>query len=522
MATADETKEIILGYRDACRRLYGADGTVPVRADRQWWAAQGIDPAALVTSGNEVTPLIDGEEAMKAMYEEFMAAQYYILLTGWDINVDVPLLGPQNPESTLLHVVRHVVNKKGCVVRLRFILWERESIDLMDLLSGHPEAIVAFAVKVSPYQIYRNAIRLELESVPQKSSPLMMGDGSLRPDYRCKTLVYDQTRMIGAMHQKTAIVDGRVAFCGGVDLAAERWATRKHDQGRIWHDVHVKIRGPAVRRIQENFVRRWSAEVSDPPDLGVLEQVSRGREEMLRLLRWEKEKALDLELHDVVGVRPGNLPVQVIRSIHHDTDADLEDHSYLESYSRAILNARQYIYIENQYFNCEFLTQLIVERLKTMQSLHVIIALPTQVEKSSAYKLLDGGQMARINQAAPLRVMILNRYIPDDAGNLDSLFVHAKVMIVDDIYASIGSANFTDRSLETRDEELGIAWMDKPGGSVAKFRKELWGEHLGLDPSDPVLNKATGQELFDLWRERLLRPHDFKVYLEQVDFQALK
>lgn len=518
MASADETKELILGYRDACGRLYCADGSQPVRVDRQWWAAQGIDPAALVTPGNEVTPLIDGEEAMKAMYEEFMAAQHYILLTGWDIDIDAPLLGPRHPDSTLLHVVRHVINKGGCLVRLRFILWERESWDLQR--DGLLEKALSFMFKASPYAIYRQALRLELESVPEGSSPLMMGDGSLRPDYRCKTLVYDQTRLISSMHQKTAVVDGRVAFCGGVDLAAGRWATRKHE-GRVWHDVHVRIRGPAVRRIQENFVRRWRAEQSDPLDVGMIAEVAKGPEQ-LRLLRWEKEKDLDLQLHDVVGVRPGNLPVQVIRSIHHDSDADREDHSYLESYARAIINARQYIYIENQYFNCEFLTQLIIERLKAMRSLHVIILLPTQVENSPLYKLLDGGQMALIMQAAPHRTLILNRSTPGSNGCLYGLFIHAKVMIVDDIYASIGSANFTDRSLESRDEELGIAWMDKPGASVSRFRKDLWSEHLNLDASDPALDKASGEELFALWRARLLRPDHFKAYLEMVDFQALK
>jgi phosphatidylserine/phosphatidylglycerophosphate/cardiolipin synthase-like enzyme len=518
MASADETKELILGYRDACGRLYCADGSQPVRVDRQWWAAQGIDPAALVTSGNEVTPLIDGEAAMKAMYEEFTAAQHYILLTGWDIGVDVPLLGPQNPESTLLHVVKHVIHKPGSMVRLRFILWERESWDFTR--EGLLAKVLTFMTKASPYEIYRNALRLEIESVPENSSPLMMEDGSLRPDYRCKTLVYDATRLVGSLHQKTAIVDGRTAFCGGIDLAAGRWATRKHE-GAVWHDVHVRIRGPAVRRIQENFVRRWRAEQSDPLDVGVIAEVAKGPEQ-LRLLRWEKEKELDLKLHDVVGARPGSLPVQVIRSIHHDSDADREDHSYLESYARAIINARQYIYIENQYFNCEFLTQLIIERLKAMRSLHVIILLPTEVENSPLYKLLDGGQMARINQAAPDRVMILNRFTPGSDGDLYGLFIHAKVMIVDDIYASIGSANFTDRSLESRDEELGIAWMDKPGASVSRFRKDLWSEHLNLDPSDPALDKASGEELMRLWQSRLKRAEPSGTYLERVDFRKLK
>jgi phosphatidylserine/phosphatidylglycerophosphate/cardiolipin synthase-like enzyme len=513
MATTDETKEVIMGYRDAGERLPCSDDGQPIRIDRQWWAAHTLDDAAIVTSGNQVIPLIDGENAMKAMYDEFMGARHYILLSGWDITVDEPLLGPQNRNSTLENLVSQVVNKPGCLVKLRLVLWERENIDLTQGVLKGP---LAFLVKASPYQIYQSALRLQRASIPAHSSPLLLKDGSTRPDYRCKTLVYDQTRLAGSMHQKTAVVDGRVAFCGGIDLAAGRWATRKHTNWDIWHDVHVKIEGPAVRLIQENFLRRWRAEASDWADVSVIAKVSKDTQEQLNLMRWEADKSLDLNLRADHG-QPGKLQVQVIRSIHHATDADSEDHSVLESYARAILNARQYIYIENQYFNCEFLTQLIIEQLKKLRELRVIILLPASVEDSSLYKLLDGGQLARINQAAPYQVRILHRKVVQPDSEAYPLFIHAKVMIVDDIYATIGSANFTDRSFETSDEELGIAWMDRPGGSVSRFRKDLWSEHLNLAASDAKLDKPTGAELMDLWQRAALGSE-----FELVDTQALK
>ena len=497
MATTDETKELVMGYRAAAAKIPCGRSRSPARVDFQWWAAQGLNDTALVTSGNKITPLIDGQKAMQEIYNEFLDAKYYILLTGWDIDIDAPLLGPNQPDSTLIKLLEQIVNDPGRLVKFRLVLWERESSDLLGKTS--------FLVKDSPRNIYRQALRLEHASIPKQASPIMTEDGT-RPDYRCKTIVYDQTRLAGSLHQKTAVVDGRVAFCGGIDLAKWRWAPSNHEGKYNWHDVHAKIEGPAVRSIQENFVRRWKAEASDWTDDAVLKQAALNDAELRRLRAWERDKSLDLTLRDSAGL-PGSLDAQVIRSIHAASDSDIEDHSYLESCARAIINARHYIYIENQFFNCPFLAGLLLDRLRAMRSLHLIVLMPYPelleqgwlVDLFPGHKILDLDQLSALAREDPHRVTIAKRCTPEGYP----LFVHAKVMIVDDVYASIGSSNFTVRSFETVDEELGIAWMDRPGGSVTEFRKALWSEHLGLKTDDPALIQPSGAGLMKLWLRAL-------------------
>src|SRR4029077_19242506 len=65
-------------------------------------------------------------------------------------------------------------------------------------------------------------------------------------------------------HEKTIVIDDRIAFVGGIDLTnfrADRWDTEDHEpRGAVgWHDVAARIAGPAVRDVAENFAMRWQA-----------------------------------------------------------------------------------------------------------------------------------------------------------------------------------------------------------------------------------------------------------------------
>ncbi len=82
-----------------------------------------------------------------------------------------------------------------------------------------------------------------------------------------------------AHHQKTAVVDSRLAFVGGIDVVVEnsgdfdRWDTKGHPfhsglrlgkDGKMphsWHDVHAVFEGPAVADVERNFRQRWNAVV---------------------------------------------------------------------------------------------------------------------------------------------------------------------------------------------------------------------------------------------------------------------
>src|SRR5260370_10294583 len=71
-------------------------------------------------------------------------------------------------------------------------------------------------------------------------------------------------RPLHCHHEKTIVIDDRIAFVGGIDLTnfhADRWDTQDHKpRGAVgWHDVAARIAGPAVRDVAENFAMRWQA-----------------------------------------------------------------------------------------------------------------------------------------------------------------------------------------------------------------------------------------------------------------------
>ena len=65
-------------------------------------------------------------------------------------------------------------------------------------------------------------------------------------------------------HEKTIVIDDRIAFVGGIDLTnfnGDRWDAPDHPpRGAVgWHDVAARIAGPAVQDVSENFAMRWLA-----------------------------------------------------------------------------------------------------------------------------------------------------------------------------------------------------------------------------------------------------------------------
>lgn len=117
----------------------------------------------------------------------------------------------------------------------------------------------------------------------------------------------------------------------------------------------------------------------------------------------------------------------------------------------------------------------------------------------------------------------------------EELYIHAKVMIVDDETLIVGSSNINDRSqLGDHDSELSAVVKHKP--TVSSLRKQLWMEHLGLLPPqsvtpdreeinaqppgvsgnfsepDPIVEDALGEEVWNLWTSQATR--NTKIYRE--------
>lgn len=295
-------------------------------------------------------------------------------------------------------------------------------------------------------------------------------------------------------HQKIAIVDGRIAFTGGVNLTSTYIDTHEHpkpvDKEGIgpWHDAYVRVEGPEiVRDFVSNFIGLWN--------LGKISMEGFLKNQQAALSQkppWYVGAA-PTELRETdIGIgtsAPSTAAPSVVAQIHRTWSEPSVNPPYftpiredvLKGYETAIKLANHYIYIENQYFRDKRIGQAIIDRWKVKKSLQVILVIPSRSEELIRNK----GDKVTLYGAA-LQYDILKAMTDTMGTNVGVfamerkdkavIYVHSKLMLIDDRYARIGSANANPRSL-SMDSELDLAWYDK--SSARALRLRLWKEILG-------------------------------------------
>ncbi|WP_045743605.1 phospholipase D-like domain-containing protein [Actinoplanes rectilineatus] len=340
---------------------------------------------------------------------------------------------------------------------------------------------------------------------------------------------------LGSNHQKLVVFNhGGVltAYVGGLDLSPTRFDHAPHRRLRLglhrwgWHDAAARLHGPAAVRVRETFQFRWQNTTALPPRF----LASNLPPEYFHLYSGERvvinppDAPLDLP---PVAEQPSHpaegTAVQVVRSYrpwslyrrrgwHRMRRANVVRAGIQEVYhamATAIGAAERYIYLEDQYFHeapgGDPRFQL-YDALRSAARRGVKVILVGSGRKDPA----DGGS----STVAPvithdLRRRVLDR-LPDAARRnvvmyrIDNLTVHTKLMLVDDVFASIGSANFFSRSMVGTDSEI-TSTLVTTGGLVRDLRVTLWGEHLRtpvgeqLAPALADLDTALG-----IWRREWL------------------
>lgn len=327
-----------------------------------------------------------------------------------------------------------------------------------------------------------------------------------------------RVRTGGSHHQKFVVIRHRddptrdVAYVGGIDLCHSRGDDRGHggdpqtqDMAEEfggtppWHDVQVCLQGPAVYDVETVFRERWN----DPTPL------SRSPIRMAAD-RWRGDDTdpdpLPPRMPPPPPVVGGTHHVQLLRTypnLRHGRDypyARGGERSVARGYSKALARADHLIYIEDQYLWSSDVADQFKDTLTTSPDLHVIAVLPQVPDQSGALSRqpqLYGRHEALsiIEQAGPDRVGVYG--IENPAGT--PVYVHAKVCVMDDMWATIGSDNFNRRSW-THDSELSAVVFDDAGADhnvyARRLRLVLAAEHLGRelppDPSDEQLHAIMG------------------------------
>lgn len=306
----------------------------------------------------------------------------------------------------------------------------------------------------------------------------------------------------GSHHQKIVIVDDRFAFTGGLDVCDERWDTRAHQSSNPerrnahgtaygpFHDVQVVVTGEAVQSLLEQFWRSWdlaSGEDERPPEATVTtdNQVS-GR---------SGETSVSALGDGVLPIRASHVAVSRTRPKGAGDD---EDHFEVEALFRdAICAAEDTIYVENQYFTSQSFVQALIARMieADRSKLKLVFVLPEGGHSKKEAFVIGTRQhvmlwlVLEFARAYGHEARILKSCARTLNGERIATFIHSKVLIVDDRFLCVGSANLMNRSMRV-DHELNLSFdaglcdgeqAEALRQDIRAIRCSLLAEHAGLE-----------------------------------------
>jgi cardiolipin synthase len=234
-------------------------------------------------------------------------------------------------------------------------------------------------------------------------------------------------------HRKILVVDGRIGFAGGINIAddysrSSLFRARKKSQSELgWRDTHVQIEGPAVAALQWLFLDTWTRQnTQDLPDRDFFPPLAEAGDRIIR----------------VVASEPGS------------------DFEIYKAYVLAIQEARKTIHLTAAYFvpDAQILESLIQAARRGVSVKIVVpsvsdIGLVMYAGRSSYEELLEAG--VRIYQ-------------------LQASVLHAKTAVIDGVWSTVGSTNIDVRSFLHNNEINIVVLGEEFGKSMeAAFREDI-------------------------------------------------
>ena len=428
------------------RRLRRSGWEGALDADGGSWA-RGTPPR----DGCTLEVLIDGAEALPRIAAELARATSHVHLTGWHFTPGFALTRDDDPT-----ILRNLLGELSTRIDVRVLAW-----------AGAP---------VPLFRPSRMAVRRMRDR---------LCDGT-----RIECALDSKERPLHCHHEKTIVIDDRVAFVGGIDLTAEggdRFDSSEHvaraDVG--WHDLSVRLEGPVVADVAEHFRMRWG-EVTGST-----------------LARTSPAEPT------------GDLQAQIVRTVPEHVYASVPrgDFGILESYVGALRRARELVYLENQFLWSPEIVAILRDKLMRPPSdgFRLVLVLPAKANTGTDD---TRGALAELVEADAGAGRLLASTLYARHGRLyDPVYVHAKIGIVDDAWLTVGSANLNDHSL-FNDTEMNVVTHDAKLAHETRLR--LWSEHLELpekeiraDPADVVERhwKPIGAEQLERLRSGLPLTH---------------
>jgi phosphatidylserine/phosphatidylglycerophosphate/cardiolipin synthase-like enzyme len=277
-------------------------------------------------------------------------------------------------------------------------------------------------------------------------------------------------------HQKIAVIDDRFAVCGGIDVTSDRWDTRAHlhedvrrrrPNGRLygpWHDVTMMIEGEAAAALGDLGRERWR---------------SAGGEEMPPCAPQDESPWPDALAAEFLDVEVG---IARTRAAYNGSGEIREIEAlFIEQIARA----SRFIYAESQYFASRRIAEAIARRIEEPDPPEIVLINPVTAHGWLEQTAMDAARVRLLHaieekdHANRFRV-----YVPLTTGGAQ-IYVHAKLLIVDDEIVRVGSANMNNRSMGLDTECDLFIDAARPGNghivpAITKLRHSLLAEHCGV------------------------------------------
>lgn len=412
-------------------------------------------------------------------------------------------------------------------------------------------------------------------------------------------------------HEKLVVIDSKISFLGGIDLCLGRYDTQRHHlfeekkikseheafekqiEGKIrdkkalldhqeeseiwpgndfsnplikdfenigicdkssidrnsvprlpWHDIQCKIYGEGALDVARHFIERWNYTKYESKDT---------INDFLIPIDENKPKSLN---------ESGNkADIQLLRSIGHWSNKYVTEKSICNAYADIITNAKEYVYIENQFFVTKFednlenplndLGKSLFNRIvkahinKEIFKVYIIIPLLPAFEaelnsphsniqeiikiQSDTFIKSNNSFFKKLNALGIdaqdyVLLLSLRRGNLSGSRNLSELiYVHSKIIIADASRCIIGSANFNDRSmLGDRDSEVAVL-VENGKYFIQDFQKNLLVEHLGINSKKGMVNNMLSDEgkLNEFFENLFKNAKDIKLGENEI-FNAIK
>lgn len=255
---------------------------------------------------------------------------------------------------------------------------------------------------------------------------------------------WDRARAGFCQHQKVWLIDAggdsETAFVGGMNLNPHSVVVPGHGGAHENHDAYLDVCGPTVVDAHHNFVERWNHATDRLAEHGA----------------WGAGSETDLTVPRHTPRPRGKTVAQIQRA-------------NFAQYCAAIDAARRTIYIENQYLETvEIITRLEAALRRGVDVIVLVPAEPTGASVLSARAAL--GRYENFTLAAIAGLSLGGERLP--------VYVHDKLMLVDDEWATVGSCNLHRYSF-FGNSEMNVAFSDPE--AVRTMRVQLFDEHLAAD-----------------------------------------